>query len=56
MDTTKATIQEIVWYKKPCGPGKHIEIIGKEFATCMICRTVRRVKWYKTLDKKWSIT
>lgn len=51
MDTDKAMAQAIT-----CGTGNHVEIIGKEFATCMICRTVRRVKWYKTLDKKWSVT
>ncbi len=41
--------------KLTCGPGKHTEIIGKELAVCIVCRTVRKVEWHKTLDKKWSV-
>lgn len=46
---------KLVWFKQPCGVGNHDEIIGKELAVCIVCRSVRRVKWYKTLDKKWSV-
>lgn len=46
---------KLVWFKQPCGVGKHDEIIGSELATCIVCGSVRKIVWYKSADKKWSV-
>lgn len=39
--------------KLTCGEGNHTEIIGSDYATCIKCRTVRRITWYQIGHKSY---
>jgi hypothetical protein len=41
--------------KLTCGTGNHTEIIGSEYATCLICKSVRKLTWLK-VGSKYYVT
>lgn len=46
---------KLVWFKQPCGEGRHIETIGENYATCLICKSVRKLTWLK-IGSKYYVT
>lgn len=58
MDTTKTTNTNtnspltIQWFVEPCGKGKHKDIYSDQYATCLTCKSVRKIGW-TSIASRW---